>query len=72
MNQAMQHKGKKLFRGSNVGVFAGTDGYYVAAMCPDGVSHYASFAGGISWEDDWLDHCNAIAERMDKIDNERI
>ena len=35
-----------LYRGKNYGVFAGSDGYYVGQMAPDGVSHYQDRGSG--------------------------
>ena len=37
------------FRGQYYGVFAGPNGYYVAAMAADGISHYQPANGGSGW-----------------------
>lgn len=53
---------KKLFRGDHYGVFAGPNGYYVAEIAADGVSHQQPSSGGSGWSNEWLQQCNTEAE----------
>lgn len=55
----------KLYRGKKCGVFTGANGYYVAAMAADGVSHYQPANGGNGWSDDTLRECNTEARLAD-------
>ena len=54
-----------LYRGTKYGVFTGANGYYVAPMAADGVSHYQPANGGRGWDDYILDECNAHAEELE-------
>lgn len=56
----------KCYRGKNVGVFAGPNGYYIATMADDGVSHYQPAGGGNGWGDDLLGQLNAEAARIER------
>jgi hypothetical protein len=55
----------KLFRGANYGVFTGANGYYVANMAEDGVSHYQPQNGGNGWSDSTRRECNREAEALE-------
>lgn len=55
----------ELYRGKNYGVFAGANGYYVAAMASDGISHYQPANQGNGWADSVRDECNADARELD-------
>lgn len=52
----------KLFRGNKFGVFTGANGYYMAAMANDGVSHYQPQNGGHGWTESTLRKCNSEAQ----------
>lgn len=55
----------KLYRGERFGVFTGANGYYVAEMAADGVSHYQPANGGRGWSDARRAECNAAAEEAE-------
>lgn len=54
-----------LFRGNNYGVFTGPNGYYVAKMARDGVTHYQPANGGGGWKDSTKERCNSEARELD-------
>ena len=57
-----------LFRGENWGVFAGPNGYYVAHMDDDGVSHHQPANGGDGWSDSIREACNRWAAELNDAD----
>lgn len=60
----------KLFRGEKFGVFIGSNGYYVAEMASDGVSHYQPFNAGNGWDKKTLRKYNEEAENLEnEIEN---
>lgn len=58
-------KTTSLFRGKNIGVFAGANGYYLGAMTEDG-SHYQPANGGNGWSENLRERLNEEAERIEE------
>jgi len=56
----------RLFRGEKYGVFQGSNGYYVAPMAEDGVSHYQPGDGGNGWSAAQLKKCNDEAKQLEE------
>lgn len=59
-----------LFRGDRVGVFAGANGYYLASMASDGVSHYQPASQGAGWSEDLREALNARAAALEHGEEE--
>ena len=57
-----------LYRGKNYGVFTGPNGYYVARILGNGISHYEALSGGEGGSDEVLEHLNAQAAELDSMD----
>ncbi|MBV8100954.1 MAG: hypothetical protein JOZ31_17550 [Verrucomicrobia bacterium] len=56
-----------LYRGENYGVFTGPNGYYVARILADGISHFEALSGGEGWSDQVLERCNDQAAELDSM-----
>jgi hypothetical protein len=54
-----------LFRGKNIGVFTGPNGYYLGAMTADG-SHYQPANGGNGWSEKLRERLNEEASRIEE------
>ena len=57
-----------LYRGKNYGVFTGPNGYYVARILGNGISHYEALSGGEGWSDELLEHSNVQTIELDSMD----